>query len=236
MYFDYVNPGVLRLLGNGHRVLDVGCGGGALAEAARLAGNEVTGVERDAAAASRARARAVRVVVHDAADVEGLTGQLSGPFDRIVFADLLEHLPDPGPVLAAYRALLAPQGKVLVSVPNVAAWTVRLALLCGSFRYAESGIMDRTHLRWFTVATARELAEEAGYRVQRRDLTPHLTRAVWPLLKGLFRKRGAADPAAVLASPAYRFYQRWLEPVETALARLWPGLFACQLVLELVPR
>lgn len=234
MYFDYANPGILRRLGTGHRVLDVGCGGGALAEAARAAGNFVTGVERDEASAARAAARGVAVVRHDATDVEGVAKQAGGPFDRIVFADLLEHLVEPGPVLAGYRTLLAPAGRVLISVPNVAAWTVRLALLCGSFRYADSGIMDRTHLRWFTCATARELAAGAGYREVGFDLTPHLTRAVWPLIKQVFAKR-EADPGAVLASPAYRFYQRWVEPAETLVARAWPGLLACQLVLELEP-
>ena len=235
MYFDYANPGILRRLGTGHRVLDVGCGGGALAEAAQVSGNRVTGVERDFESAARAAARGVLVVAHDATDLDGLAPRIGGPFDRIVFADLLEHLADPASVLAGYRRFLAPGGRVLISVPNVAAWTVRLALLCGRFRYADSGIMDRTHLRWFTCATARELAREAGYRELGFDLTPHLTRAVWPLIKQVFRRGGETDPGAVLASPAYRAYQRWVEPVETALARLWPGLLACQLVLELEP-
>lgn len=234
MYFDYANPAVLRRLGTGHRVLDVGCGGGALAEAVRAAGNFVTGVERDGQSARRAAARGVAVVTCDATDLDGVAQQVGGPFDRIVFADILEHLVEPGPVLRGYRRLLAPSGRVLISVPNVAAWTVRLALAFGSFRYADSGIMDRTHLRWFTCATAREMAREAGYREVGFDLTPHLSRAVWPVIKRLF-SRGDADPGKVLASPAYRFYQRWLEPVETAIARLWPGLLACQLVLELEP-
>jgi SAM-dependent methyltransferase len=173
------------------------------------------------------------VLNRDATDVAGLAGELNEQFERIVFADLLEHLPDPIPVLAGYRRLLAPGGRLLVSLPNVAAWTVRLELLFGRFEYAESGILDRTHLRFFTRASGRRTLEAAGYRVLRCDVTPHLTRAVWPLLKSFFRKEGGeADAAAVMNSPAYRLYQTWLEPAETLLARLLPGLFACQFVYE----
>lgn len=233
VYFDYVNPAVLRLLGSGHSVLDVGCGSGALGAAATSAGNRVTGVELDESAVATAATRISRALRHDVTDVAGLTRELGERYDRIVFADILEHLPDPAPVLARYRDLLAPGGRILVSVPNVAAWTVRFSLLFGSFEYTETGILDRTHLRFFTRSSGERMLEGAGFRVTARDLTPHLTRAVWPLLKSFFKSGdGPADPAAVMNSPAYRFYQKWLEPPETAAAKLWPGLLACQFVWE----
>ena len=232
-YFDFVNPAVLRLLGSGHSVLDVGCGTGSLAVAASERGHRVTGVELSSEASEVARGRGIRVLTRDATDVEGLERELGERFERVVFADLLEHLPEPVGVLAAYRPLLAPGGRVLVSLPNVAAWTVRLGLLFGRFEYVESGILDHTHLRFFTRASGWRAIEAAGYRVLRCDVTPHLTRAVWPLLKSFFRKDdGSADASAVLNSPAYRFYQAWLEPVETLIARVLPGLFACQFVYE----
>jgi methionine biosynthesis protein MetW len=87
------------------------------------------------------------------------------PFDVIIFADVLEHLVDPWNVLRQMRPLLASQGHVLISMPNVAHWTVRLNLLRGRFDYTDGYLMDRTHLRWFTFRTARELAQQAGYRV-----------------------------------------------------------------------
>ncbi|MBI3890666.1 MAG: hypothetical protein HY303_03955, partial [Candidatus Wallbacteria bacterium] len=91
-------------------------------------------------------------------------------------------------------------------------------------------------LRFYTRASGRGLLVAAGYRVQAIDLTPHLARAVWPLLKGLFHKGGQSqDPGAVLRSPAYRRHQRFVEPVETALARIWPGMLACQFVFEATP-
>ncbi len=233
VYFDFANPAVLRLLGTDHDVLDVGCGSGAMGEAARAAGNRVTGVELAESAVEAARKRLDRALRFDVTDVTGLARELGEKYDRIVFADILEHLPDPASVLSAYSSLLKPGGRVLISVPNVAAWTVRFGLLLGNFEYAESGILDRTHLRFYTRRSGIRLLEDAGFHLQRWDLTPHMTRAVWPLLKGLFRSDdGQTDPRAVLKSPAYKFYQRWLEPLETLTASILPGLLACQFVFE----
>ena len=234
-YFDYLNTALLELVGSGHTVLDVGCGAGAMGEAMERLGNKVTGVDLDEQAIVVAGGRMSRALVGDVTDVDAVARSAGTGFDRIVFADVLEHLPDPAPVLARYRALLAPGGRLLISLPNVAAWTVRLSLLCGRFEYAESGILDRTHLRFFTRGSARRMIEEAGYTVERRGLTPHLVRALWPLIRAVLRRRDGAGGAAVLDSPAYRIYRRWVEPVETLLARLAPGLLACQFVFEAAP-
>jgi 2-polyprenyl-3-methyl-5-hydroxy-6-metoxy-1,4-benzoquinol methylase len=228
-WLEYVNPAVVRLVGSGHSVLDLGCSSGALAEALTRAGNRVTGVDNDAAAIEVAAGRAERALVHDLTDGGGLAAKLGARFDRVVLADVLEHLPDPPRLLDALHALLAPGGRIVVSLPNVAAWTVRLSLLFGRFEYAESGIMDRTHLRWFTNASAKRMLGATGFEVVRRDLTPHLTRAVWHALRPPSEK---VDPGAVLNSPAYRFYATWVDPVETLFAKLWPGALACQFVYE----
>jgi 2-polyprenyl-3-methyl-5-hydroxy-6-metoxy-1,4-benzoquinol methylase len=92
-------------------------------------------------------------------------------FDKILLLDVLEHLPRPELILAACRKLLAPDGHILVSVPNVANITVRLMLLAGRFEYTERGILDRTHLRFYTRRTARRLVEQAGYAVAREKAT-----------------------------------------------------------------
>ena len=85
----------------------------------------------------------------------------------MLFVDVLEHLKSPQPVLARFKSVLAPGGRIFVSLPNVAHFTMRLALLCGRFDYRPSGILDRTHLRFFTYKTGRRLIEDAGYRVLR---------------------------------------------------------------------
>ena len=85
--------------------------------------------------------------------------------------DVLEHLVDPEALLRECRELLKPGGTLLVSVPNVANITVRLALLFGRFNYAPRGILDRTHLKFFTGKSARRLLEAAGLEVVRRETT-----------------------------------------------------------------
>ena len=92
------------------------------------------------------------------------SGIAPGAYDAILFLDVLEHLRDPDGVLRAARDWLRPGGRVLCSLPNVAHWRVRLALARGRFDYTENGLMDATHLRWFTRRTARELLTRAGLR------------------------------------------------------------------------
>jgi SAM-dependent methyltransferase len=92
---------------------------------------------------------------------------VEGPFDVVLAGDVLEHLVDPRRVLADARSLLAPGGYVVASVPNVAHVDVRMALLCGRFAYRETGLLDATHLRFFTHDTLLELFERAGLAVAR---------------------------------------------------------------------
>src|SRR5262249_51763726 len=84
--------------------------------------------------------------------------------------DVLEHLRDPWSVLSWLRTLLAPGGRAVISIPNIAHWTSRRALLRGRFDYADHGLLDRTHLRFFTRASAAELAHRAGFAVQAERL------------------------------------------------------------------
>jgi len=148
---------VLELIPDGARVLDVGCAEGYLAEEVARRGCTVVGIEPDPRAAGAARARGVEVRVED---VETAPLRAEG-FDVVVFADVLEHLRDPAAVLRQAR----PAGRAIVSLPNIAHWTGRRALIRGRFPRADFGLFDRTHLRFFTRASARELAAEAGFEV-----------------------------------------------------------------------
>ena len=224
------------MVGTGHRVLDLGCGTGAISGAIRAAGNHVTGVDMSEGSIAIARERVDAAHVHDIQDVRGIAEKTGGKFDTLIFSDILEHLVEPGPVLARCRTLLVPGGRALISVPNVAAWTIRLSLLFGWWEYTDTGIMDRTHLRFYTRTTARRMIEQAGYRVARSGVTPLMVRAIWPFIKSwIGRKEPTFDPAAVLKSPAYRAYQKYVEPVETVVAGILPGLLACQCVFEALP-
>src|SRR5215813_10329262 len=133
--------------GRGRRALDVGAADGFLAELLTRKGWEVTALERDPAQAAKARGRCHEVIV---ADLDAAAPKLAGLFEAIVYRDVLEHLTDPLPVLVAINRSLAPAGRVVVSVPNVAHLWVRLQLLRGRWNYDDRGILDRTHLRFFT--------------------------------------------------------------------------------------
>jgi 2-polyprenyl-3-methyl-5-hydroxy-6-metoxy-1,4-benzoquinol methylase len=165
-YYEHARPEVAALVPAGaRRVVDVGCGAGALGRAlkAERRGVEVRGVEVVPEQAERARAWLDEVSCADAA--APLPASWPAP-DCVVFADVLEHLVDPWGVLRAWRGRLAEGGTLVASVPNVACREVVSGLLRGEWRYGNSGILDRTHLRFFTRSTALELVAGAGFRVR----------------------------------------------------------------------
>ena len=231
-YLEEANLGVLRHVRSGLRILDVGAGRGKLGEAMRARGNVVHGVEVDADAAAVARTRLDFVHCGDATRAADLPSPIAaGGYDMVVFADVLEHVIDPRSLLLAARPLLRTGGVVIVSLPNVATWTMRLRLLAGDFTYGDSGILDRTHLRFFTHRSARTLLGSCGVSIVAEDVTPSLARAALPVVKSVLAGRGPSDPGALVDSPAYQAYARYVEPVEATVARRWPTLLAFQMIL-----
>jgi 2-polyprenyl-3-methyl-5-hydroxy-6-metoxy-1,4-benzoquinol methylase len=181
--------------------------GGYLAQPLTAAGCTVVGVEPDPVAAESARAHCAEVVVGDFERPE-TRGAIEGPFDVAIFGDVLEHLRDPWAALEAVADLLAPGASVIASIPNIAHWSARLQILRGRFPQADSGLFDRTHLRFFTRTTAHELAARTGYRIEREQFTR------WALPLG---------PLAGLVP----------DHIEAAAANRRPELFALQFVLTL---
>ena len=169
-YVNEVDPfreRILRRVRDRATVLDVGAWTGAMGGWLIANANAtVDGVERDEAAAGRIEG--YRRVVNGSIEDPAVQAELKG-YDVILFLDVLEHVADPAAVLRAARGWLAPGGAVLCSIPNAAHWRVRLMLLRGHFDYADSGLLDSTHLRWFTRSTARDLIESSGYRVAWED-------------------------------------------------------------------
>ena len=238
-YLEDVNWGLLRLWGgrSGASILDVGCGYATTSERLRRLGNHVTGIESSAQAVTVATKRLDEVVSADLQDFEGVAAALGARlFDCIVFADVLEHLAWPEEVLKTYVRHMAPGGFVLVSLPNVGLWSVRLSLLAGRFEYADTGILDRTHLRFFTRRSARRLIERAGLRVARHTYNPGIVRPFVPLVKKMMKNQDNPDPGAILESRPYRAYLKTLYPIERAIAAVLPGALAFQMVFEARPR
>jgi O-antigen biosynthesis protein len=161
---------LIRLVGYDKKVLDVGCARGyvgrILSEQFRC---QVSGIEADMAAAELARRFYQEVITGDVEKLEIFDELRRGPFDVAIFGDVLEHLRWPERVLTRVRSLLAPGGYVLISLPNVATLRLRLRFLRGKFEYTDQGIMDRTHLRFYTLKSARELVLTCGYTIVHSD-------------------------------------------------------------------
>jgi 2-polyprenyl-3-methyl-5-hydroxy-6-metoxy-1,4-benzoquinol methylase len=194
------------------KILDVGTAGGYLGKVWTGQGHSVTGVEFDAATAEKA------MIYYDAfhvADLETFAFPYRRAFDYIVFADVLEHLRDPAAVLRRCMPALKDGGKIIVSVPNVANWIVRLSLLCGKFDYMDRGILDRTHLRFFTLRSLQELMGEVSCEVLDVTATPLPFQLVLPFTaKKVFAPFHAAHYALTCA---------------------WKKLFAYQFVITAAP-
>lgn len=153
---------VMSLVPRGSTVLDVGCATGYLAEALTARGCAVDGIEYDASAAEKARPHLGHLVVGDLVTMDLARELGDRRYDVIVCADILEHLPDPVDVLRRLVTLLRPGGAVVISIPNVAHGSLRLALLQGRWTYTETGLLDRTHIRFVTRQSLHELLTEAG--------------------------------------------------------------------------
>ena len=149
------------------RVLELGCSAGFMTKVMAEQGHQVTAIEIDPVAASFARPFADRVLVGDLDHVDSdgvhLLSELElGAYDTLIAADVLEHLRDPLGCLRRARELVKADGRVILSIPNVAHGDVRLALLAGRFDYRDDGLLDRTHTQLFTLEALVTMIRSAG--------------------------------------------------------------------------
>jgi SAM-dependent methyltransferase len=167
-------------------VLELGCGAGATGALALSQGKCGTwvGIERHGPAAAQAAAVLTDVVVGDIDSLDIPYAEAS--FDLLLMGEVLEHLPDPEATLRRLARLLKPGGEALASTPNIGHWRIVAGLLAGRFDYEAQGVMDRTHLKWFTPRSLRRAFEDAGLadvRVRALGWKPH-SRALTALLPG----------------------------------------------------
>src|SRR5579863_692921 len=194
-------------------ILDVGAASGYLGKIWKRSGHYVAGIDCDAATAEKAREY---YDVFQVADIENFTFSYHREFDYIVFADVLEHLRDPAAVLRRCIPALKDSGKIIISVPNIANWIIRLSLLCGKFDYMDRGILDRTHLRFFTLRSLKQLMDQVSCEVLEAIPTPLPVQLVLPWTDS-------------------RFFAPFHE-LDYAITRCWPTLFAYQFVIVASPR
>jgi SAM-dependent methyltransferase len=193
-------------------ILDVGTASGYLGKILSGKGHSVTGIENDAATAEKAKD------YYDSfqlADIEKFEFPYRREFDYILFADVLEHLRDPAAVLRMCIPALKESGRIIISVPNVANFIIRLSLLFGKFDYMDRGIMDRTHLRFFTLRSIEKMMTDLSCRVLDVIPTPLPVQIVFPFAEKRF------------FTPVHKVYY--------ALTRCWKTAFAYQFVITATP-
>jgi glycosyltransferase involved in cell wall biosynthesis len=192
------------------RVLDVGCSGGLLAEHVRARGHWVTGVDYLEIPGVRDRTDEFFV-----ADLNrGLPPEVGGGYDVVIAGDIIEHLMRPAAALREMRRVLRPDGQILLSVPNFGHWYPRFRVAMGVFGYDRRGILDDTHLRFFTRSTLRRLVRDCGLDI--------------------LEERATGLPLGQISEGDGRRL-RAIRRVDGTLLRIRPTFFGYQFILRLAP-
>lgn len=199
---------IRRFAPRGGKLVDLGAAGGELGDSVRDHFDTTCGFEYQVDCIGDLHGRFDSVVITDLEKVK----HVPAGANAIVLADVIEHLRDPGALLALVRDALKEDGKLFLSVPNIANITVRLGLLAGIFEYRDRGILDHTHLRFYTLRTIRREVERAGFRI--------------------LTVRGSSIPLRlIIGGYIPDFILRPIESVLAAVTGLWKSLFAYQIIL-----
>lgn len=189
----------------GAKVLEIGCGSGRLANLLTLKKKcRVYCIEKNPIFAAIAKNKCVEM-----RNIDVETQQPPYPpqfFDCIILGNVLEHMKEPSIVLKGLRKYLSKDGFLIYSVPNIVNWHSRFVIFSGRFEYADSGVFDRTHLRFFNLKSAKKLAMDAGFQIIWMDVTPSIY-----------------------------FYKEKLNFIWYRLAKSWKNLFADEFIIKAVP-
>ena len=215
IYSNHGNPPLIALLQPGcHRLLDVGCGAGdnAALLKSRYPESHVHGITHSESEGEIARRHMVHCWIFD---IEGALPSVldNQKFDTLMFSHVLEHLREPAAVLARFSRLLNPGGIVLIAIPNILSWRQRIQFLFGRFEYESAGVMDDTHLRFFTYFTADQylLAQS-------------------PDLELIFK--GATGSVPLWWLRRYILPRAWSDAVDEWGCHHWPNLFGDQVLIK----
>ena len=159
---------IVQLVGSSRRILELGFGAGVISKALKSKGREVSGIEIDEECVIAARDYMSHAVQGDLSDSSWVNNFRGLEFDAVIVADVLEHVSNPGKLLTEIAGLLAEGGKIVCSIPNVGHIGVVAKLLCADFTYGETGILDATHLRFFTWRNIEKLFRDSGLVVRLR--------------------------------------------------------------------
>jgi 2-polyprenyl-3-methyl-5-hydroxy-6-metoxy-1,4-benzoquinol methylase len=162
---------IVNFIGKHGKVLDVGCAIGHISDILTSNGCEVVGIELDKDSARKAENYCREVIIGDVELME-LSDEYENYFDFIIFADVLEHLKEPLNVLQRFKKYLKNDGYILVSLPNISNWRLRIKFLFGNFEYEDDGgLLDKTHITFFNENSANKLFKDTGLEIYKFDLT-----------------------------------------------------------------
>jgi 2-polyprenyl-3-methyl-5-hydroxy-6-metoxy-1,4-benzoquinol methylase len=205
---NYAHAKMIGLVGENKRVLDIGCSEGYISERLKQNNCTVVGVEVNPLAGEKAKKHCEDIIIGNIENIYEIDYP-EGYFDVLLMGDVLEHLVDPKSVLFRSKSWLKDNGRIICSIPNVAHISNRMGLLLGKWEYGDTGILDNTHLRFFTRRSARNMIIEAGYRIKSETYSPWF----WiPYFNLPSTERGAN--------------------AENLITRIFPTLFACQFIIE----
>ncbi|MDD5163412.1 MAG: class I SAM-dependent methyltransferase [Candidatus ainarchaeum sp.] len=161
---------IVALAGKNRKILEFGCGKGFVSEQLQKNCNKVTAIEIDTESAGQAEKFCEKIILGNIEKID--FEKIGKDFDAAIFADVLEHLKNPEETIAKTKKLLSLEGKIIVSVPNIANWKIRFGLLLGKFDYAKQGILDKTHLKFFTLKTIKKAIENSGFEIEKISSVP----------------------------------------------------------------
>ncbi|ODS42169.1 MAG: hypothetical protein MSIBF_02195, partial [Candidatus Altiarchaeales archaeon IMC4] len=162
---------IIEMVGRDKKILEVGPSTGYITKILKSKGNEVVCIEIDKEAAEKAKRYCDKMVMGDVETLDLDSRLKPNQFDVIIFGDVLEHLKSPNTVLKKVKKYLKPDGYVVASIPNIGHGDVILNLLNGKFTYTSKGLLDITHLRFFTLGNVKMMLDESGYNISELNTT-----------------------------------------------------------------
>ncbi|MFT3813819.1 MAG: class I SAM-dependent methyltransferase [Acidovorax sp.] len=211
---NVVNTDLMQLIpADARRIVEVGCMHGAMARAYREAHPSIhyVGIDIDPGYAQVAAQFCDQALGADIESMPAEAFQSLFPSDCWIFGDCLEHLRDPWRIVRMVRESIDPGGSLLVCIPNAQHWSVQMRLATGQFRYEDSGLLDRTHLRWFTRVTLIEMFTQAGWQIEHgfsRQLPAQAPQALLDGIRAIAEAAGANGEEAVVDAQAFQYLFR----------------------------